>query len=170
MVLGDDIVICNPKVARKYLDIMSDLGVEISKPKTLASPLGVFEFAKKFSDPERSLEGLPLNELQAARLSLSIFHEFIRKIRPRMADAMRVAGFGYKVRGNTHVHKIGVGRSSIVKQILLSPLTTLESIPTTREFLLYGSKATEEDLRDLMFVKVNKFLMKKPPEYPPFPE
>lgn len=47
LVLGDDIVIHNDRVAGQYRKIMSDLGVEISPLKTHVSPY-CFEFAKRW--------------------------------------------------------------------------------------------------------------------------
>jgi hypothetical protein len=46
IILGDDIVINNDKVARKYIQIMTKLGVDISKQKTHVSK-NTYEFAKR---------------------------------------------------------------------------------------------------------------------------
>jgi len=46
MLLGDDIVIHHDEVARQYRNIISSLGVEISKVKTHIS-CDSFEFAKR---------------------------------------------------------------------------------------------------------------------------
>jgi len=46
-VLGDDVVIANEAVAKSYLVIMSDLGLDINLSKTITSEIGVFEFAKR---------------------------------------------------------------------------------------------------------------------------
>ena len=46
--LGDDIVIINPLVAKEYKRIMLNLGVSISEGKSLISSNGSFEFAKQF--------------------------------------------------------------------------------------------------------------------------
>ncbi|KAG6467645.1 hypothetical protein ZIOFF_074484 (mitochondrion) [Zingiber officinale] len=46
--LGDDIVIINPAVAKEYKRIMVKLGVSISEGKSLVSSNGSFEFAKQF--------------------------------------------------------------------------------------------------------------------------
>jgi hypothetical protein len=46
-VLGDDIVIADEAVARSYLTIMGDLGVEINLHKSLVSKIGYAEFAKR---------------------------------------------------------------------------------------------------------------------------
>jgi hypothetical protein len=46
IILGDDIVIRNDKVANKYVTIMTRLGVDISTPKTHVSK-DTYEFAKR---------------------------------------------------------------------------------------------------------------------------
>jgi len=46
ILLGDDIVIRNDKVAQKYITIMTRLGVDISIPKTHVSK-NTYEFAKR---------------------------------------------------------------------------------------------------------------------------
>lgn len=46
ILLGDDIVIRNDKVAQKYISIMTKLGVEISQSKTHVSK-NTYEFAKR---------------------------------------------------------------------------------------------------------------------------
>lgn len=45
-VLGDDIVICNDKVAQEYLRILDILGVKVNKSKSVIST-GMLEFAKR---------------------------------------------------------------------------------------------------------------------------
>jgi hypothetical protein len=46
IILGDDIVIKNDKVAKKYIDIIKGLGVELSLQKTHVSN-NTYEFAKR---------------------------------------------------------------------------------------------------------------------------
>jgi hypothetical protein len=46
IILGDDIVINNDKVARKYISVMQKLGVDISLQKTHIS-VNTYEFAKR---------------------------------------------------------------------------------------------------------------------------
>jgi hypothetical protein len=54
--LGDDIVIADPKVGPHYLMIMRDiLGVEINLSKSLESDIGVLEFAKRLKGPSGDL-------------------------------------------------------------------------------------------------------------------
>jgi UTP-glucose-1-phosphate uridylyltransferase len=46
IILGDDIVINNDRVAKKYMKIIKDLGIEISVAKTHVSS-DTYEFAKR---------------------------------------------------------------------------------------------------------------------------
>jgi hypothetical protein len=46
MILGDDIVIKNDKVAKTYIKVMNSLGVDISLNKTHVS-FDTYEFAKR---------------------------------------------------------------------------------------------------------------------------
>lgn len=72
-VLGDDVVILDIRVAKAYLHLMQELGVDISFAKSLSSPIGVFEFAKRFVSPVLGpLGGIPLKMLGASRYDLSV--------------------------------------------------------------------------------------------------
>jgi hypothetical protein len=61
MILGDDIVIKNDKVAKTYINVMNSLGVDISLNKTHVSS-DTYEFAKRWIKPLDNLEltGLPV--------------------------------------------------------------------------------------------------------------
>lgn len=61
IILGDDIVIKNDKVAKKYIEIIKGLGVELSEQKTHVSS-NTYEFAKRWIqwDKNREITGLPL--------------------------------------------------------------------------------------------------------------
>jgi len=60
VVLGDDIVIFDKEVAKKYLRIMQDLDVGINLNKSLTTGRGYCEFAKRFLSSQGDLSGLPL--------------------------------------------------------------------------------------------------------------
>jgi len=64
MILGDDIVIKNDKVAQAYIRVIKGLGVELSMQKTHVSD-DTYEFAKRWIQPKQSREitGLPLGGL-----------------------------------------------------------------------------------------------------------
>lgn len=54
--LGDDIVIGDPKVANATKEVIAELGVDISLPKSLTSNSLGLEFAKKFRIHDRDFE------------------------------------------------------------------------------------------------------------------
>jgi hypothetical protein len=65
--LGDDIVIFDELVAKKYLEIMQGLGVEINLSKSVVSnPGSVVEFAKRTSIKGIDVSAISLKMLQAA--------------------------------------------------------------------------------------------------------
>jgi hypothetical protein len=60
--LGDDIVLTNPKVAEKYSELMDKLGVELSDAKTHVSD-DTFEFAKRWYQAGTEISGFPLSAI-----------------------------------------------------------------------------------------------------------
>lgn len=62
ILLGDDIVIKDDRIAKKYISIMHKLGVSISESKTHVSKT-TYEFAKRWIRGKDELTGLPLNGL-----------------------------------------------------------------------------------------------------------
>jgi hypothetical protein len=71
ILLGDDIVIRNDKVAAEYKLIMSSLGVEISAAKTLVS-LDTFEFAKKIYHKGSDISPIPVWSLALSKSSTEL--------------------------------------------------------------------------------------------------
>jgi hypothetical protein len=59
ILLGDDIVINDDRVAKKYMEVINNLGVEISPTKTHVSKT-TYEFAKRFFHNGIEISGLPL--------------------------------------------------------------------------------------------------------------
>jgi hypothetical protein len=59
IILGDDIVIKNNRVAQKYIVLMTRLGVDISLPKTFVSN-DTYEFAKRIIKDNKEITGLSL--------------------------------------------------------------------------------------------------------------
>jgi hypothetical protein len=62
-VVGDDIVIFDQEVAKRYREVMSELGVVISEEKSLISTSGVFEFCKRLVTPQGDVSGIPVKLL-----------------------------------------------------------------------------------------------------------
>jgi hypothetical protein len=83
IILGDDIVIRNHKVAKKYIGIMMKLGVDVSHMKTHISK-NRYEFAKRWIDFRNGqyveLTGLPLKgiitNVKEPRIVYSILYDF----------------------------------------------------------------------------------------------
>lgn len=66
MLLGDDIVIANDKVAKEYMRILSEWDVDFNKIKTHTSLYG-FEFAKQIRLHGRNVSPFPLSALYERR-------------------------------------------------------------------------------------------------------
>nr|UPW42254.1 MAG: putative RNA dependent RNA polymerase [Xinjiang mito-like virus 55] len=145
MVLGDDIVIYDKRVADKYSNTMATLGVGISPTKSLTSSIGVFEFAKRLASPEGFAQGLPLAEFSAARFNINILFQSFRgrSLCPPISLFMRFMGFGYKVLGSLGIPK-NIGnpnrRRSLWESVAYAPGLTNKSFSTWSEFYKFVSK------------------------------
>lgn len=94
--LGDDIVIADERVANEYQSLMDRLGVAISKPKSLVSDCGCFEFAKQFWEGELDLSPVSCKALLVTRSTLGLFALRQRYNVSQIALA-RLGGAGYRV-------------------------------------------------------------------------
>jgi hypothetical protein len=100
-VLGDDVVIWDRQVAKHYLAIMDDIGVEISFAKSLVSYNGTWEFAKRFYVSGVDCTPLPLKEVAAAIRSFDALLQLILRSGKKVTPSMMLGflGKGYKVKG-----------------------------------------------------------------------
>nr|UPW42073.1 MAG: putative RNA dependent RNA polymerase [Beijing sediment mito-like virus 7] len=84
IILGDDIVIHNNKVASKYVTIMTRLGVDISVPKTHVSK-DTYEFAKRWIKDGKEITGIPLrgilNNFKTPKIIFLELFEYLQKYR-----------------------------------------------------------------------------------------
>jgi hypothetical protein len=71
ILLGDDIVINNDKVAHKYIAVMTRLGVDISMHKTHIS-FNTYEFAKRWIKRKVEISPLPLKGILSNKTSLHV--------------------------------------------------------------------------------------------------
>lgn len=62
IMLGDDIVIKNDRVAKRYISVLEKIGVKTSYAKTHVSK-DTYEFAKRWIQGKSEISGLPLNGL-----------------------------------------------------------------------------------------------------------
>lgn len=65
LVLGDDVVILDKGVADEYLRLMTQLAVGVNLSKSLVSPDGFAEFAKRFIGPCGLYSGVSLKEFSS---------------------------------------------------------------------------------------------------------
>ena len=97
-VLGDDIVIADGRVARKYRALCRLLGVEIGLNKSLVSKGRTLEFAKKLFYQGEEISGLPLKFWVAAQSCSGVACALISQVREgTFSNAVRSLGAGFKV-------------------------------------------------------------------------
>lgn len=101
-VLGDDIVIYNHKVAKRYHYLMTQvLGVKCQLAKSVLSPKGLgLEFAKKTFYMGVNVSPSPLKEFFSALQSITMFCEYSKKYKLNPVGAAKVAGFGWRVQSS----------------------------------------------------------------------
>ena len=82
-ILGDDVVIGHPKVAREYRVFMEGIGVGINSSKSIFGRRLTFEFAKRFFLHGEDITPLPLSGLAPGWLSLSSVPEIAANLAAR---------------------------------------------------------------------------------------
>lgn len=114
--LGDDIVLTDPKVSYQYKTLMSSLGVDISQSKTHVSD-DTYEFAKRWIQRGVEITGPRINGFTEKRYYL--LAENIRELLSRWFDpleTMAIPGLAYLLR------KLQIPvRKSKMNQLLLMP-------------------------------------------------
>nr|ALD89134.1 RNA-dependent RNA polymerase [Sclerotinia sclerotiorum mitovirus 17] len=93
-ILGDDIVICDHALAAKYLEVMSQLGVEISPVKTHVSE-NLFEFAKRFGLQSVEISSFPITAL------ISDINNYVSIVATLATTAVERGNLPLFVSGNT---------------------------------------------------------------------
>lgn len=100
--LGDDVVIFHPLVAKHYQDIMKTLGVGINLSKSLVSS-DSFEFAKRFICKEVDVSPVSFKEMDVSSSSLEACVLLFQKFSSRgvnLAQFAKYRGAGYRVLGS----------------------------------------------------------------------
>lgn len=100
-ILGDDLVIAEVKVARKYRRLLKRLHVQISEAKSLVSMEGTCEFASRFIYRGKDLSPISFKALivaESAASQLWSFFSRIQEFRPVCPVGLyRGCGAGYRV-------------------------------------------------------------------------
>lgn len=103
--VGDDVLICDRKVADQYTTILNSLKVSISKSKSLISSTGCIEFAKRFLVNGLTLDLSPIS----TRCLSNFFHPYgyyairLKYSIRRFSTFCRIGGVGYKTLGRLHI-------------------------------------------------------------------
>jgi hypothetical protein len=97
-ILGDDIVIANGAVARSYLLLMREIGVEIGIAKSLVSRNGVLEFAKRFFVGGKDCSAVSLKEVLTAVFDIQTKLELGRKYKLSLPSLMSISGWGFRAK------------------------------------------------------------------------
>jgi hypothetical protein len=118
-VLGDDVVIADRLVAKEYLGIMREIGVEIGLAKSLVSNTLSLEFAKRTWIRGRDSSPVSLAELMVARCNLGSLGELVTKNMAfgaiRMSSIGHFLGFGYR---NLAQLPVGLGLGNRFSKVL----------------------------------------------------
>ena len=97
--LGDDVVILDPQVANRYLKLMTQIGVDISIPKSFINkrtdPNRIAEFAKRIL-----VNGIDMSPVPAKLLNEAIGDIFMF---PTLIKKLRALGRGLTPKQETHI-------------------------------------------------------------------
>lgn len=94
--LGDDIVIADPRVADVYQSVINALGVNLSLPQSLISDIGGCEFAKRFRICDRDLSPVSVKMLRAARHAVAWMPVCKSVGVSSLQVSLRLRGAGYR--------------------------------------------------------------------------
>lgn len=95
--LGDDIVIADPVVAKSYLEVMEECKVTISKEKSLISNVSALEFAKRLLVYKVTLYFSPVSLRVLRTLSSGVSAFLFSELRVNLLCSYRLRGGSYKV-------------------------------------------------------------------------
>ena len=99
--LGDDIVIFDERVANVYLGFLKEIRVDTSRAKSLISPTGCVEFAKRFRVRRATVDLSPVSFKKVlAFYDLTSWYSFTTEAGNtlRRSTLLRLAGVGFKTR------------------------------------------------------------------------
>lgn len=162
-VLGDDIVIFDTKVSKRYHSVILSLGVECNLSKSISSPSGdALEFAKRTFYKGENVSPSPLKEYFMSLNSVIAFVEYVKKYNLTIPQALRVAGFGYKVISGYQkpFHKLNI---KVRYLILLLGLTSTsfrkslgQSLSSGHNLFLVGFSTFLEDYCNDLLERITK--------------
>lgn len=135
-ILGDDIVIGNAKVAKRYIEVLATLGVGVGLHKSLISAAGTaLEFAKRTFVKGVDVSPIPLTEWIAAMGGPACAVEFIRKYNLSLAGFIKAAGYGFNVLGRLHMP---LGKLNAKVRLIILALNIPQSVDDVETFFELG--------------------------------
>jgi len=150
-ILGDDLVIANQRVARRYISVMKVLGVGIGLHKSLLSTHGIaLEFAKRTFYRGVDVSPVSLLEIQAAFTQPAAIAAFAKKYQLPINRVIKALGFGFRVLGSLN-RPLGKLNSKLRLVILaLNMPVTVEEI---QEFFKLGApKGVPRHVNDVKMI------------------
>jgi len=103
LVLGDDIVIADPTLAKAYEDILREIGCPVNLTKSIVSTNGSFEFAKQFIYNGVNVSPVSWREMFTSLLDVrSLLALFSKLGVTKISTIASYLGHGYKAVANLH--------------------------------------------------------------------
>lgn len=144
LVLGDDLVIADERVAARYLDIAKEWDIEINLSKSIISDNGSLEFAKRFVYKYQDVSGISFREMAVSKYDIRGLLQMFTRIKAfrdvRISELLSFLGHGYKAlsRMNTRYDKLGSGMARAL--LLLSyPGMLFSKLTSYKEWLMSPS-------------------------------
>ncbi|CAJ32467.1 RNA-dependent RNA polymerase [Ophiostoma mitovirus 1b] len=122
LILGDDLLLLDAKVAKQYLQVMNQLDVGVNLAKSLISVRGYGEFAKQFLSPDGPLQGVSLREFSSLKDGMSNILSLSTKMNLKPALLLRLFGFGSKSIGHSTLPFTRYSLRSSLDHLFISPL------------------------------------------------
>jgi hypothetical protein len=98
-VLGDDSVSAHKAVCDEYLKLCAEIGVKVNLAKSLLSPNGCLEFAKRFFTTKGDASPVSIGEIFVSDINFSTMAGWPRKRTIRIADLINLMGYRHKTAG-----------------------------------------------------------------------
>lgn len=92
-VLGDDSVSRIHIVVQEYISIIKEIGVVLNLSKSLQSPIGCLEFAKRFMTPKGDCSPISIGEIVVSSVNFSVMSNWPRKHDIRIHDLLAMKGY-----------------------------------------------------------------------------
>jgi hypothetical protein len=103
-VLGDDIVIADEHVAGEYLTLLKRLGVKVGLAKSVVSPRGFHEFAKRYMSLRHNMSPVSLRELLVGKVNFPVLLELVHKWKAPLSTLVSLMGYKHGGLGQLHAH------------------------------------------------------------------